>query len=591
MKKRIIRERPRRQGVYNAARAEGLSHVQADILCRRSLSENESLTPFYDPRLREISPPQLLKNCELAVNRIVEAIKKEEHIGLATDYDVDGLTANAVGQKSFGDYFGVERDLIHSFVGNRLQDGYGLTDQLCARILAHVPPVSLLITADCGVSDARRIALLKEAGVDVIVTDHHLVPEDEFPAAAYALVNPQQQGCPYPDKTISGSMVCWLVMSAVRTELLAAGLIAAETPTLISLLDYVALATIADSVSLLSPINRAVVRYGLLEINKFVRPCWQGMEFGSRSLTRLTEGELAFQVSPRINGAGRMGDPQLALDFLLAPDQETAKKAFLVLTETNQLRKEYEAQAMVIAHALAGQEDQGRGIVVYHPDFHPGILGIMASRLAESYGVPAIVLGKTATEGVLAGSCRTNGTVHIFKMLSQAAALEKIACQDNIISFGGHRGAAGLKLHQPGVAAFRAHFLAAIAGEEGGADVTLVETDGALAPTEITLATCAQISVLEPFGQHFAHPVFVNKFTVKNAKFVGKEKDHLQLTLTNNKGSYRGIWFRAQTTNPQATAIAVSGNQIYCLYQLSTNEYRGQKNLQLCITDVAEEKP
>ncbi|MDA3785641.1 MAG: DHH family phosphoesterase, partial [Deltaproteobacteria bacterium] len=294
MKKRIVRERPRRQGVYNAARAEGLSHVQADILCRRSLSEKESLTPFYDPRLKEISPPQLLKNCELAVARIVEAIRKGEHIGLATDYDVDGLTANAVGQKSFGDYFGVRSDLIHSFVGNRLQDGYGLTDQLCARILAHTPPVSLLITADCGVSDERRIALLKEAGVDVIVTDHHLVPEHEFPSAAYALVNPQQQRCPYPDKTISGSMVCWLVMSAVRTELLTAGLIAAETPTLIALLDYVALATIADSVSLLSPINRAVVRYGLLEINKFVRPCWQVLEFGSRPLTRLTEGDLAF---------------------------------------------------------------------------------------------------------------------------------------------------------------------------------------------------------------------------------------------------------------------------------------------------------
>ncbi len=575
--------------MYGAARAQGLSHIQADILCRRNISDTDSLTPLYDPKLREIPAPQLLKNCTMAVGRIVTAIKKGENIGLLTDYDVDGLTANAVAQKAFADYFQVDDSLIHSFVGNRLQDGYGLTDQLCQRILANTPCISLLITADCGVSDEKRLARLKEAGIDVVVTDHHLVPGDEFPHSAYTVVNPQQPECPYPDKAISGCMVCWLVLSAVRTRLVEDGIVPVATPTLISLLDYVALSTIADSVSLLSPTNRAVVRYGLLEINRLVRHCWQVMEFGSRPVTRLTEEDLAFQVGPRINGAGRMADPQLALDFLLSSSEGSAGQLFAGLTGANTLRKKIQDQAMDLAHGLMDRAEPGSGIVLYHPDFHPGILGIIASKLAESYGVPAVVFAGTPVEGILAGSCRTNGTVHIRKMLDRAAEMEIGASSKSIISFGGHRGAAGIKLHEQGLEVFRENFLAAISsGEVEGEGVTVLETDGGLTAEEISHATLDEINHLAPFGQHFEHPVFLNEFTVESAKFVGKDKDHLQFILRINKTQYRGIWFRASAKNKKAAEAAVSGKQIHCLYQLASNEFRGKRSLQLCITDVRE---
>ncbi len=589
MKKTTIRERSRTEAVYDTARSQGLSHIQADILCRRNIAANQSLSPFVDPKLREIPAPSLLKNCQLAVDRIVTAIKKGENIGLVTDYDVDGLTAHTVIKKALSEHFHHNKDRIHSFVGSRLEDGYGLTEELCRRILANKPSISLIITADCGVSDESRLSVLKEAGIDVIVTDHHLVPEDDFPHSAFTLVNPQQQGCQYPDQTISGCMVSWLVLSAVRTRLLEKSVISAQSPTLISLLDYVALSTIADSVSLLSPTNRAVVRYGLGEINLFARDCWRAMQFGKKPISKLTEEDLAFQVSPRINGAGRMADPQLALDFLLADCPDSAKQAFTTLTETNELRKKREAESMVLAHELTGKTDLSQGIVVYHPDFHPGISGILASRLAESYGVPVVVFSNTATKGVLAGSCRTSGASHIRNILARTAEMASQANRENIISFGGHKGAAGIKIHQQELETFRKDFLAVLCEEEGSdEDFVVLETDGSLRAEEISLATVDEINMLAPFGQHFEHPVFANEFIVASAKFVGQDKDHLQLTLEIDNNQYRGIWFRARAKNEKMANSSVPGSTINCIYQLASNEFRGKRNIQLCITDITE---
>lgn len=590
MKKTTLRERPRAQAIYDRARSQGLSHVQADILSRRNIAAAGDLAAFLEPKLRAIPAPGLLKNCEKAVQRIVVAIKKGENIGLVTDYDVDGLAAHAVAQRALCSCFGVEQGRVHSFVGNRLQDGYGLTDDLCRRILTHAPGINLVITADCGVSDEKRLALLKNAGIDVIVTDHHLVAEEDFPHSAYTMVNPQQRDCPYPDKAISGCMVCWLVLSAVRSTLLGQGMIAAGTPTLISLLDYVALATIADSVSLLSLTNRAVVRYGLQEINLMARECWKVMQFGGSPVNRLTEDDLAFQVSPRINGAGRMGDPQLALDFLLAGSVGHADEIFKKLTEINQLRKKHEAICMDIAQELVPSAIAG--IVVFHPDFHPGITGIIASRLAETHGVPTVVFSKTKDEGVLSGSCRTGGapTTHIRDLLARAVAGEQAAGQENTISFGGHKGAAGIKIHEQGLTEFRRFFLAAIADSGGEGDgLKVIETDGALAPGAINLATAEEIASLAPFGQHFEHPAFANTFQVESVKFVGLDKDHLQLTLSIGPSHYRGIWFRARSKNKEAAEATVTGTEIHCLYQLSSNEFRGRRSLQLCINAVNKE--
>ena len=226
--------------------------------------------------------------------------------------------------------------------------------------------------------------------------------------------------------------------------------------------------------------------------------------------------------------------------------------------------------------------------MVYHPDFHPGILGILASRLAESYGVPAVVFGRTPVAGVLAGSCRTSGTVHIRDMLAKAQEVERFAGQEDIISFGGHKGAAGIKIHQKGLEAFRENFFSALSMEAVDGDgLQVLETDGSLAPEDINLDTLDEIGNLAPFGQHFAAPVFSNEFTVDSAKFVGKDKDHLQLVISIDTNQYRGIWFRAVAKDKETAEAALPGRIIHCVYQLSGNEFRGKRSLQLCITNVS----
>ncbi len=586
MKDIIIRERPRSKSTYSAARALGLSHLQADILCRRSISSQEDLTPFFDPKLRNIPSPLLFKDCNIAAARIVEAVKKGENIGLVTDYDVDGLTAHAVAKNALEEHFGHRKGLIQSFVGSRLDDGYGLTEQICDRILSSKPKINLVVTADCGVSDEKRIAILKDAGIDVVVTDHHLVPKDDFPHSAYALVNPQQEDCSYPDKAISGCMVCWLVLSAVRSHLVDEGFLPPQAPTLVTLLDYVALATIADSVSLRSATNRAVVKYGLQEINTFARCCWRSMSFGNTAIGSLTEEDLAYQVSPRINGAGRMADPQLALDFLLADEKTKAISIFNELSKNNDLRKKHEANCMLLAKELLKKADEPRAIVMHHSDFHLGILGILASRLAENHGVPAVVFGKSHDDGVLTGSCRTAVGFHLLNILNQVSDLEEKSGQKTIISYGGHKGAAGVKINEQGFDLFRKNFLKIVRKEaENQEEGVFWDVDGSL--EEISLATLDEINTLAPFGQHFEPPVFKDKFTVETAKFVGKDKDHLQLTLSTPKTrNIRSIWFRARAKSREKSESIEPGGGIECVYRLAVNEFRGRKQLQLCISHV-----
>ncbi|PLX50126.1 MAG: single-stranded-DNA-specific exonuclease RecJ [Desulfobulbaceae bacterium] len=585
MKRPVLRERAQSPEIYDRARRAGLSDCQANIVSRRQLAALTDLDSFCRPRLRQIAAPDLLAGCQVAARRLVVALENNEKIGLVTDYDVDGLTAHAVVIKAVQDHFQFYRGRVSSFVGSRLQDGYGVTEELCRKILATTPAIDLVITCDCGVSDEARLARLKEAGIDVIVTDHHLVPPDNPPVSAYAVVNPQQEQCSYPDKTIAGCMVSWLVMSAVRSLLVARGTLPAGAATLIDLLDYVALATVADSVSLLSPTNRAVVRYGLEQINAARRPCWQVLYFGRNSGKVLNEEDVAFQVSPRINGAGRMADPLIALDFLLAATTEEAQSLFVRLTELNTMRKEKEAAALAAAHALVAEKVASECVLVYDPQFHPGILGIIASRLAESHGLPAFVLGRSANPEELAGSCRSNGLVHMHDILVQVDALAQERGTACLLSYGGHQGAAGLKVDKKNLALFEELLLQAVAmaGQKQGGP-HFIETDGPLAAARISLDTVNQLDDLRPYGQHFPTPRFSGEFKVRTTKYVGQNKDHLQLVLESEGTRHRAIWFGAAHKEKGETPLV--GAEVTCVYELAVNHYQGTASVQLIVSDI-----
>lgn len=255
----VIVTRSSNESLYRRALESGLSELQARLLASRLPGYEGELAPLVTPSLRYLVHPQKLADGRRAAERIAEAVVEGESIGILTDYDVDGITSHVVIRRTLVELFGVPEHRLHSLIGHRIFDGYGISLPLVERTLALTPQPTLVITADCGSSDEPRIARLKAAGIDVVVSDHHALPEEGPPASAYACVNPTRKDCDYPDATIAGCMVAWLVMSLARGVLIEWGALPAATPKLSPWLSYVALGTVADCVSLgASPANRAV---------------------------------------------------------------------------------------------------------------------------------------------------------------------------------------------------------------------------------------------------------------------------------------------------------------------------------------------
>lgn len=256
----------------------GLHPVMAKIIASRPIPASSAIDEWLSPSLARLDHPHLMKDMDKAVERIAKAIINKEMIGLETDHDCDGQTSHALLYCAFIDYFNHPSDRIRSYIGHRLNEGYGLSVSVMNRMLADDPRPSLVITADNGSSDEAQIVHLKQAGIDVIVTDHHAIPSEGIPKSAFAVLNPTREDCGYPDPLIAGCMVAWLLMAGVRNELIKLNYLPASAPSLAKLLDYVAVGTIADCVSIArSRNNRAVVNYGLKLINQFSRPCWQAL--------------------------------------------------------------------------------------------------------------------------------------------------------------------------------------------------------------------------------------------------------------------------------------------------------------------------
>lgn len=358
------------------ARDLGFSPVAARVLGGRRLASAFEPAVWLVPSLDQLDDEGSLADIECAAERLAGAILSEEVIGIATDYDMDGLGAHAVFRLALVEMFGHPPERLRSYVGHRLTEGYGLTAALTSRILDERPRPALLVSADCGSSDEERIARLAAAGIDVIVTDHHELPEDGPPRSAYACINPQRVDCAYPDKAIAGGMVLWLLLRAVRKILCEVGHAPAQHAELEHLLDLVACSTVADCVSLAGHNNRAVVRAGLALMNASTRPCWHVAAQRLR-VSSFQAQTIAFGIAPRVNARSRLSDPFAALHFLLARDVRRAEAAFDVLDAENRARKDIEKAMLDEAVTLAARQvDDGRyAITLRLPEGHPGVQG------------------------------------------------------------------------------------------------------------------------------------------------------------------------------------------------------------------------
>ena len=577
-----IQPRPRDEAVEQRALAEGLTPLQARILAGRLAGHEGELGPLVAPSLRHLAHPERLQDARRAAERIAQAVTEGEHIGILTDYDVDGITSHVVIRRTLNELFGIPENRLHSLIGHRIHDGYGISLPLVERTLALSPRPSLVITADCGSSDEPRIARLRDAGIDVVVSDHHALPSEGPPASAYATVNPTRDDCHYPDPTIAGCMVAWLVMSLTRSVLIDWGVLESSTPKLSPWLSYVALGTVADCVSLgASASNRAVVAHGLTLINRMEAACWRTMaqRLGDDSVPFDAE-TLAFQMGPRINARSRLDDPYAALHFMLAADDSTAARHLETLDQDNQSRKAIEADMTEAARGLAMAELEAGAplLLVLLEDGHPGVQGIVASRLVQAYGRPALVLTQAAQPGMLTGSGRSIEALHLRDALQRAHEL----APHSLPRFGGHRGAAGVGVPREAVEDFRQALRQAVSEQLGDLELApRVFTDGELEANQLGLHTLDELETLGPFGREFDAPLFEGVLRVENLRPVGADGSHLMLELSLGAVSVRAIWFRALTPG-EVPAFEV-GDRIRCAYKLNRNRWRGRESLQLMI--------
>lgn len=580
-----IKPRQRSESTYQLALQAGLSPLLAHIIACRLLDCGDNIHKIIRPGLKYIDHPALFKDSGKAAERIVEAIVKRQRIGILTDYDVDGITSHAVIYQTLTKRFNVSRADIDSLIGHRLQDGYGISPRLTDRILAQARLPDVILTADCGSSDEAQIARLKAAGIAVIVTDHHALPLEGPPPSAYAVINPNRADCSYPDTTIAGCMTAWLLMSLVRAQLIDQGYLPADAPKLAQELDFVSLGTAADCVSIGTAINRAVLTAGLRQLNRLERPCWRAM----RALAgnqKFSVEDLSFQIGPRINARSRLADPHTALNYLLADTDEEAAHFLNLLNVDNDDRKLIE-RSMVEDAKQEAQRQVAQGnaaLVVYLDEGHSGVQGIVASRLVEAYGRPAIVLCPSFDRAHLAGSGRSIPTLHLRDVLQQVAD----AYPHLFVKFGGHRGAAGLTIFKSGLDQLRSAFERAAREALGEQELgPVIWTDGVLPEGAISLHTLAQLNQLQPYGREFETPVFEGVFNVEAVRIVGNDPVHLALSLRAANRTYRGIWFRALAQAGDPPPVA-PGERVRCAYCLSVDAFRGSNTLKLLVQYAAQ---
>ena len=529
-----------------------------------------------DKSLARLIPYQQLKGIDAAVDLLVVALEQRQRILIVGDFDADGATASTVGMLGLRLLGAAHVDYL---VPNRFEYGYGLTPEIVEVALTRTP--QLLITVDNGISSIEGVAAAKKAGLSVLVTDHHL-PGNELPAAD-AIVNPNQPGCEFPSKALAGVGVIFYVLIALRARLNSLGWYQnSKAPNIAELLDLVALGSVADVVPL-DANNRILVHQGLERIRAGrARPGLKAiLEVAKRDHSKITSTDLGFILGPRLNAAGRLDDMSLGIECLLTDDANAAQAMAVQLDEMNQDRKSIEQgmqrEALAQLKDLA-LESMPFGLCLFDPEWHQGVIGILASRLKERYFRPTFAFAD-AGDGMLKGSGRSVPGFHIRDALSVVAAQHP----ELISKYGGHAMAAGLTLPEANFTLFSQAFDAEVRRQLREEDLTgRMLSDGSLAVEEFHLELARALRNAGPWGQHFPEPLFHGVFQLVEQRIVGER--HLKVVLKTECGSVKldGIAFgidREVWPNPTIRWVELA-------YKLDLNEFRGNETVQLMIAHI-----
>jgi single-stranded-DNA-specific exonuclease len=555
---------------------EALAGALHPVLARVLAARNVLSVSDLDYGLEKLHPAANLAGVEHAVALLEDAIAEDKRILIVADFDADGATGCAVAVRGLRLMGARHVDYV---VPNRFEFGYGLTPEIVAIAEKRAP--DLLITVDNGISSIEGVAAAAAHDIPVIVTDHHL-PGERLPEAA-AVVNPNQPGDDFPSKCLAGVGVMFYLLIALRAALRDKGWFAARDiadPNLGRLLDLVALGTVADVVPL-DANNRILVAQGIARIRS--GRTWAGiaalLDVAGRDRQRLTAADLAFAVAPRLNAAGRLTDMTLGIECLLSDDPRAAADMAARLDGLNRERREIEARmrdqamAQVDALGLESSETLPFGLCLYDGEWHPGVVGIVASRVKERLHRPVIAFAPDG-EHTLKGSARSVTGVHI------RDALDTIAARHSglISKFGGHAMAAGLSLEREHFDAFRAAFDTEVRRHLSAGDLRgTILSDGPLEPADIGLALARELRRAGPWGQGFPEPVFDGEFEVVSARVVGDLHMKLALRVADGAQPVDAIAFNAVETWPRDAKF------VRLAYRLDVNHFRGRDSAQLVV--------
>ncbi len=560
----------------------GLHPLLARLFAARGVQSPDELS--LD--LKKLLSPTELKNCISTAKMLADILEKKESMLVVADYDCDGATACAVAMRGLK-MLGGPQTPIQFLVPNRFTMGYGLTPEVVELAAQQNPKPTYLITVDNGIASEAGVDRAHALGMKVIITDHHL-PGDHLPKAT-AIVNPNQPGCSFPSKALAGVGVMFYLLVALRAELRQRGKFTNETqPKIESLLDLVALGTVAD-VAQLDHNNRILVSNGLKRIR--AGACQAGLaalfQVAGRDPRTANTFDLGFAIGPRLNAAGRLADMTLGIRLLLSDNAEQALELAQELDRINRERRVIEAgmQEAALAHLaedqLAGTMAERTSICLWNPEWHQGVVGIVASRLKERFNRPAIVFAPA--EGASGEELRGSGRSLTGFHLRDALDLVSKRAPDLILKFGGHAMAAGLSIRKADFEKFDAIFqqvASELLNEE------LLERrhihDGSLALSEFTPET-GDLLAEEIWGQGFPQPIFYGAFEVTQQSLM-KEK-HLRLQLRPvgegilTSKPFTGVWFNRTQTLPE---------KAYLAYRLVTDRYQGRARVQLMIEACEE---
>ena len=542
------------------------------LYAARGVTSDDQLT--YT--LKHLASPMDLRGVDRAVALLAEAITSQQRVLVLGDFDADGATSTAVAMLGLG-MLGLHD--IDFRVPSRFSDGYGLTPGIIHRLRDEDSLPDLLVTVDNGISAVEGVGAARELGIRVVVTDHHLAGET-LPDAD-AIVNPNQPGCPFLSKNAAGVGVMFYVLTALRKHLREQGLLPEPQPNLGSLLDLVALGTVADVVPL-DHNNRIFVEQGLRRIRQGeARPGILALlEVACRDHSEISSTDLGFVVGPRLNAAGRLDDMSVGIACLLADSRDEAHRLARELDTFNRERRTIEKDMKTQAQDLLASmsldiEGLPWGLALFDTDWHQGVIGILAARIREQTHRPTIAFAPDDNGEDIKGSARSIPGLHIRDVLAVVDARHPGMMK----KFGGHAMAAGMTLSRGDLDAFSDAFDRAVRDTLRAEDLeAAITTDGPLSPDELHLETATLLKRAGPWGQHFPEPLFDGNFRVVSQRIVGE--NHLKLVLQPEEGGaiIDGIAFN---TGPEVPDYTRTGARV--VYKPDANTFRGRTNLQLLV--------